>query len=57
MSLDQVPEDSDQYMNPTNMTRPVLKPARSLPSVYQGNNSWEHGAEAAMHKKLSLQPE
>lgn len=57
MSLGQVPEGADQYVNSTNINRPALQAARAVPSMQQGSNSWEHGAEAAMHRKLPLQPE
>lgn len=56
MSLGQVPEGTDQYMNSTNVNRPALQPARAMPSMQQGNNSWEPRAEAATHRKLPLQP-
>ena len=57
MSLGQVPEGADQYMNSTNINRPALQPARAVLSTQQGNNSWEHGAEAALHRKVPLQPD
>lgn len=33
MSLGQVPEGADQYVNSTNISRPALQPATAVPSM------------------------